>query len=451
MKSKRPNVLIYVSHDTGRYLGCYGKPTLQTPSLDAFAKQGFQFNNAFSTAPLCSPSRASLFTGLYPHQCGVNGLVDERCLWDLQPKDGHLVSILKQVGYTTCLAGFIHETRDCQTLPFDDYIGGVEPLQNGGLSIGEIAEEVEDWLDRREGDQPFYLQMGSHETHRSFSKFGASPFDEKGRLSFPHLHEGEELTNDISEFQGSVKEIDAALGQILNALRERNLEQDTLVIFTTDHGIDFPGLKGTFRDDGLETFLLMRYPSGGWEAGKKSETLVSNINIIPTILEILDLGSPYSLPGKSLVPLLKGEEGDDSFRYIFAEKTFHDCYDPTRCVRTGRYKYTLYFEKSILADLRLGTMERSFWLKDGITRNADEELYDLEVDPEEQQNLVNDPSKKHLLQELRQVLFNNMKALNDPLLKGPISSPRYGEAMDSLISRMGSELEGTVDKRSAET
>lgn len=430
MRPHPPNIIVFVSHDTGRCIGSMGRQ-IRTPFLDEFAGQGVAFRKAFSTSPLCSPSRASLFTGRFPHETGVLGLVDSRCGWDLDPGCRHLAATLKESGYRTGLCGFQHETLDARRIPFDDIISGSGHGSNGGHALGAHAAEIDSWLAKRAGEQPFYLQIGCHETHRDFDRFGAIP--EAGEpAEIPEgLKDIPSIRDDFQAFLGAVRLLDNGFGAIMKVLEKHRLTEDTLIVATTDHGIDYPRIKGTFRDPGIETFLLMRYPRGNWRAGAVEPGLVSLIDVLPTILDFVGIPDGQSLPGKSLRPVLEGS-GETAERAIYAEKTYHDIYDPTRMVRTDRFKYICYFEKTIIDDVRIATVERSHWVERSLLRQADEELYDLEHDPMEKNNLISDPGYSGQLKKLRAHLYDWMEKTGDPLLEGPVASPLYHRCIAQL-------------------
>lgn len=430
--NRRPNIVVFVSHDTGRWLSPYGAESVSTPSFARLAEESVCFKQAYCTSPLCSPSRAALFTGLYPHEVGANGLIDQRCGWDLEPKSAHLCSLLKKAGYETCLTGFLHEVLDCRSLPFDAVISGPGVQHNNGSSVLEHAAAIDAWCDTRRDDRPFYIQIGCPETHRSFDRFGAKADHSNGVRVPSHIHDVPEVREDLAEFQGAVRQLDHGFGLIMEVLSRRKILEDTIVVATTDHGIDYPRMKGTFSDAGIETFLFMRYPKGGWLSGASSDVLVSQVDILPTILEAANVPIPAGVRGRSLCGILTGTEIPWIERDLFAQKTFHDTYDPTRAVRNSRYKYICYFEKSVIDDLRIDTVSRSRWLKESLLRQEDELLFDLVADPDELHNLARDPQATDALLLMRQKLAENMRETEDPLLVGPVASPVYFSALQRL-------------------
>jgi arylsulfatase A-like enzyme len=237
----------------------------------------------------------------------------------------------------------------------------------------------------------------------------------------------------MAALQGMVRDLDRALGRLLDLLDRHGLGENTIVVVTTDHGIAMPMAKSTLRDPGIETLLFMRYPDGGWCHGQQITHLISNVDILPTLLATCGLIVPDGVQGVSFLPLLQGGHAPTRDA-IFAEKTFHDCYDPMRGVRTHRYKYIRYFEKSthhpVPGDIVNGGASRELGR---IAREGFEELFDLAQDPCETQNLAEDTSYAKVGTELKCQLAAWMRETDDPLLDGPIGSPFYQRSITDLI------------------
>ena len=176
----------------------------------------------------------------------------------------------------------------------------------------------------------------------------------------------------------------------------------------------------------------MRYPRE-WPANRRCDALVSNVDVLPTLLEECGILVPAEIEGRSFLPLLNGSGDFAPNRYVFAEKTYHDTYDPTRAIRSARYKYIRYFEVCIFQDLRLATMTQRHYWRDPWRRTTLEELYDLTADPLEMRNLASDPTYEEIKLELRRALVDWMRATDDPLLEGPVSSPLYQQALEDLL------------------
>lgn len=428
---RRPNVLLFISHDTGESVSPYGYETFHTPHLERLAAEGVRFANSFCTFPVCSPSRAAIVTGRYPHQNGVNGLVGPARGWALHPGERHAASLFAEGGYESVLCGMVHETNHCETLGFERLLCGPGKDFNDGGDLLDFGEGIRQWLGERDGDRPFYLQIGCSDTHRQWTK-RAEPDDSRGVWRPTWLKDLPEVRQDVTEFQGAVRRLDAGIGRILRALDDAGVADDTIVCFTTDHGEDLPFAKGTLREHGLRVFHFMRYPAGDWRPGAVVEEMISNVDILPTLLEACGLPARANLAGRSFLARLTGQ-GDYTPRdAVHAEKTFQDFYDPRRCVRTHRHKYVRFFEASTYQDLRMATTGRQHQFVGRATRGHIEELFDLQADPDELNNLADDPACRDVLDEHRRRLAEWMAETSDPLLQGPMESPLYTRARDEL-------------------
>lgn len=426
---KQPNVLLFISHDTGRHISPCDVAQVRTPHAERMAREGVNLTNVFCTSPLCAPARSSLVTGRFPHQNGVMGLPGDRTGgWDLYPRERHAASVFTGAAYDTVLCGSEHETPDWHgNAGFAEAICGSGGRHNGGGDLREYADGFGAWLDRRDSGRPFYCQVGCHETHHGYDKFDVAPDTSGGLWMPPHLEESEALRAEMAGLQGAVNRLDAGFGRMLDALDRRGLADDTIVVFTTDHGIDLPLAKGTCFDRGIEIFQLLRYPNGGWNVGAAPDAMISGVDLLPTLLDACGIDHPEGLAGRSFLPLLRGEPYAPR-EAIFAGKTFHDSYDPVRCVRTARYKYIRFFEACIFQDLRLWTVNHRELFPRVPLRTWFEELYDLEEDPHEQRNLAEDPRCAALKGDLSRALLRQMEETDDPLLDGPVESPRYRAA-----------------------
>ncbi len=437
MPHGRPNVVVLMTHDTGQHISPYGIETVRTPHCERLAAEGVLLERSFCTAPLCSPSRAACFTGRYPHQNGVMGLVGSTAVggWDLslKPEERHAAALFREAGYATCLCGNIHESNHFERLGFDEAINGSgEWANNGGDSLAHGAA-ISEWLAARDPGRPFYMQIGMQETHREWGRLGTPPDESGGVWMPPYLKDLPEVRAEMAQLQGAVHRYDTALGSILDALEERDAVEDTIFVSTTDHGIDVPRAKGTFYDPGIEVLLIMRYPGGGWGAGRRVPQMVSNVDVLPTLLEACGMDVPANVEGRSFLPLLRGEDYEPR-EVLFAEKTYHDTYDPTRALRTERHKYIRYFEVCIFQDLRAATVPRVHWFKEPeyARRRVVEELYDLEADPLEEHNLADEPDHAERIADLRGRLARWMRETDDPLLRGPVPSAYYAARLREL-------------------
>ena len=236
---EKPNILMVITHDTGRHLGCYSR-RVRTSNLDRLAGEGVIFKNFFCTAPQCSPSRASFITGRYPHNNGLIGLTHRG--FRLNSDESLLPALLAGQGYSTHLFGFQHESPNPYALGYQNVVKG---KNNSCLNVTPLLLEFLSGKPKK----PFFAMVGFGETHRSFPKYNG-PTDDVPVL--PYLPEDDDIRRDLAAFYIVVRRVDRKIGQILTALDETGLTDDTLVVFTTDHGIAFPGAKATLYDPGIE-------------------------------------------------------------------------------------------------------------------------------------------------------------------------------------------------------
>ncbi|MDN5709929.1 MAG: sulfatase [Planococcus sp. (in: firmicutes)] len=412
------NILMIISHDTGRHLGSYGRK-VETPELDAIAAEGFQFDNYFCSQPQCSPSRGSILTGKYGHNHGLVGLTH---LGHTMKKGIKTIpSEMKKAGYETFLFGFFHESID--GVYEGGHLGYDEVVEVPGNAAAKVTEKVEDFLTGRttaKSELPFYASVGFEETHRPFDHFKPDSADTVEVP--PYLPDTEKTRDDIAHFQGSIKELDRAVGRIQKVLKETGLEKNTLLIYTTDHGIAFPRAKGTLLDAGLETALLMKFPEDMMKQNNKQKELLCNVDLMPTLLEIAGSEAPEDIDGYSFLPLLtrgKYEERD----HFFCELTWHDRYHPMRGIRTTQYKYIRNFEAgpSVYLPYDIYSSLSGEEVREEYSKpNVKEELYHLESDPLEQKNLASEQAHQEVLRELREKVANWMERTKDPLLDGPV-------------------------------
>jgi N-sulfoglucosamine sulfohydrolase len=410
----RLNIIYLHSHDTGRHLQPYGQQ-IPTPNIQRLADQGLLFRQAFCAAPTCSGSRASLLTGQWPHVNGMTGLAHRG--WELNDYGRHIVHPLRDAGYWSALIGEQHISVDPGVLGYDHV---VDIGTNWVHSIAPAAMQ----LIRSRPPEPFFLSIGFFETHREFFEpssvrdalYGAPP---------AHLPDTAETRADMAAFKASARSLDQGVGAVLQALDEQGYADDTLVVLTTDHGLPFPGAKGTLTDRGLGVTLIIRGPNGFY-GGHVSDALVSHLDLYPTLLELAGARLPTGINGHSMLPLVRKEQTQIRAE-LFAELTYHAAYDPQRAIRTHRYKLIRHFgdrlepvlpnvDDSPSKDLLI----RAGW---GQHPRPRLEFYDLVLDPGEMRNLADDAAQADVLATLDDRLHGWMRETADPLLRGPISPP----------------------------
>ncbi len=413
-RSMPPNILYLNSHDTGRYVQPYGT-AVPTPNIQWLADQGVMFRNAFAAAPSCSGSRAALLTGSYCHNNGMMGLAHRG--FALYDYDQHLVRTLGRAGYHTELIGEQHVSVTPAELGYDV----VHEIPN--TTVSSVAPVAIDAL-ASDIPQPFFLSVGFFETHRSFFA-PSSVRDRVYSLPPPFLPDTPEIRQDVAAYKASARSLDHGIGSVLNALHENELERNTLVICTTDHGLAFPTAKASLLDRGIGVMLIMRGP--GMPAGAAHDELVSQLDVFPTICELAAIEPPPWLQGRSLLPLVSGDEPPGIRTEVFSELTYHAAYEPQRAIRTDRFKYVRRFDdypRPILPNCDDSPSKDAYLARGWAQRPVPREtLHDLFFNPGEGRSLIDDPSYAPVLRDLRDRLQRWMESTADPLLDGPVVPP----------------------------
>jgi N-sulfoglucosamine sulfohydrolase len=434
---KRLNMLVIIPHDLGVFLGCYGNRSVCSPRIDGLASEGVRFSHCFTTAPECTPSRGSLMTGLYPHQNGLMGLANFG--WSLRTP--HLAERLRSRGYRTHQFGFQHETHEpVSALGYD------QAHRGPNCRAENVCAELNTFLHSAEAaaETPWFAYAGFTDVHRPWRALSASRFD-PARLDVPPwLPDAPVVRKDLARFYQDIEQMDAAVGTVLDTLRDTGIARDTIVVFTTDHGAAFPGAKATLYDPGIHVPLIVRRP-GHTEGGRTYDELVSNMDLTPTLLELAGLTVPAGLEGRSLAPLLCGQPY--AARDEVGGALFYDvAYDPMHYVRTADYKYIRSFavtpeEAHGAAPETLTTFAAGRWIRvddfdvltsptwqalapeGAVPRPDSEELYALRSDPCERRNLVGHPDARPVLDAMRARLARLMERTRSPLLYGHVSPP----------------------------
>jgi arylsulfatase A-like enzyme len=411
--TERPNVVLITCHDLGRHLGCYDRG-VETPNIDAMAAAGILFEEAFCTAPQCSPSRGSIITGQYPHQHGLLGLA--HLGWRLE-EPRTLPRVVGDAGYDTHLFGFQHETtwEDATTVGYDhDHNTTAAPKVHGRAR--PVAEKFAESLPELAADGPFFTSLGFDEPHgpfrRDYVEDGAyDRYDAESVPPLPHTDSTEDYAEALANYNSLLTATtDRAVGRVREALREHGLAEDTVLLFTTDHGVPFPDAKGSCTDAGQETALIAERP-GVYDGGERRSATVQNVDLLPTLCDLTGATVPEGVVGESFRPILEGE-CDDGHERLFFEITWHESPKPSRAVRTDRFKYIRNFRPRF--DATAADPVR-------------EEFYDLEADPHERHNLLRDPDAREAhgetIDALRDDLRDWMRETGDPLASGSIPMP----------------------------
>jgi N-sulfoglucosamine sulfohydrolase len=421
----RPNILYIHSHDTGRHVQPYGY-AVQTPHIQRLAEEGVLFRQAFSASPTCSPSRASLLTGQYPHNNGMLGLAHRG--FSLYDYEHHLIHTLRKAGYFSALAGVQHIADSFdppwEKIGYDMKLGSdAEGKAGPHIPANNAHLAASDFLSHAP-QQPFFLSVGFVETHRDFPPLPTG--EQTGYIAPPPpLPDLAEIREDTARFHRSVQDLDAKMGGVFEALRRTGLMEETLILCTTDHGIPFPWNKCSLTGNGLGVMLIIRGP-GGFSGGKVIDSLVSQIDIFPTLCDYLDLPAPDWLQGTSFMPHIRGEAAETR-EQVIGEVNYHAAYEPMRSVRTRRWSYIRRFDPRphpVLPNTDNSPGKKILIEHDWESMPQDEEyLFDLVFDPYEVNNLAGEARAAVVLAEMRARLEEWMEQTGDPLLTGPIPLP----------------------------
>ncbi len=424
------NIIYMHTHDLGRYIQPYGYPP-RTPNLQRLAEEGVLFRNAFSVAPTCSPSRAATVTGRYPHQVGMHGLTGQG--WVLRDYDEHFAAHFARHGMLTALTGVQHVTGptpdELARLPYERMI---EPIGEPGERIHDRNTEVAIDFIKEKHDRPFFLSLGYTLTHhsnwdRSFvlSRDTMGPLDCRYARPLPHLPDTPRTRWEAAMRIRATEFFDTRVGLLLDALDETGRRDDTLLVFTTDHGPGLPGVKVNLNDRGLGVSLIVRGP-GGFTGGNVVEGLVSHMDLFPTFCDVLEIDAPDGLEGRSLAPMA----ADPTIRLhdcLFAEQGYHGKYAPLRSVRSERYRYVRRFgpDKPALHFNADGGESYELLRSSGYERipMPREQLFDLIFDPQETTNLIDDPACAEVVSDLRARLDGHLQRTDDPALNDAIPAP----------------------------
>jgi arylsulfatase A-like enzyme len=447
------NVLHIITHDTGRMVGPYHPQIRVTPNLDAFARDAVRFDNAFCAAPCCGPSRVCAMTGKISHRTGTLGL--GHMGWLLPDAERTLVDDFNDAGYQTVHAGFCHERL----------YGGMRYAFDGEAGVDEswwkcdsrlAVDRVIAWLDSGRGrGRPFYINLATNETHASHfqgrltqSRHGG-PVDDADVWVPPAWPDVPAARQSFNHWYSSLRYFDFHFGRLMAALDRLGLRDNTLVVYTTDHGIGGIRGKSQVTELGVETALLLRLPGNAY-AGAVHDPLLPNIDIRPTLLDACGIPVPSGLDGRSFWPLVQG--GPYTAREeAFVERNFHgerddaapnghcDFYDPQRAVRTRDWHYIRHVQAAKKPQAPYAWQIRDFAnveqvelmspVPPAVRPRPAEELYYLRGDPWEMNNLAGDPAVDSIRADLAARLDRWMAETNDPALRPGIPAPLQDPAI----------------------
>lgn len=411
--AQQPNIVWLMAEDISTELTCYGHPAVATPNLDRLATQGSRYDNAFCTAPSCTPSRNAMLTGVYQTRTDTQ---DQRRGGIVLPPDIKPITyLLRDAGYYTAL-GCGYSAKTDHNFQCDDLFDG------------------NDWKHRSEG-QPFFAQITLYDSHRMEDQWQAitdsaiRQVDRDAVVLPPYFPDHPACREDWARYLEAIQAVDRKVGQVLNRLKREKIENNTLVIFIGDNGRCHLRGKCWLYDGGIKVPLIMRWP-GSIDAGTTNDDIISMIDVSATILDAAGIMLPSSIDG---IPLLGPNRLTRS--HIFAARDLIDeVSDPIRCVRTKRFKYIRNYKpengyhecdyvrshrpmlsviESLDASGSLTPLQQRIVAK---VKPVDE-LYDLQEDPHELNNLADDPQHHSRLAELKQILNQWIDSTQDQGLK----------------------------------
>lgn len=448
------NILLIVTDDQSPTAGCYGNPTIQTPHLDALAREGMLFTHACCTTASCSASRSVILSGLFNHATGQYGHMHSYHHFQSHASLRTLPALLAKMGYRTARIGKFHVAPE-SVYPFEAKIRGHarNPVQ--------MAEACQDFLQSNDA-RPFFLYFCTSDPHRGGgraselpyqpNRFGNKPRGESYPGVSPRYYTESDVRvpyflpdtsvcrAELAQYYQSITRIDQGLGALLRVLRESGHYDDTLIVYTSDHGMAFPGGKTNLYEGGMRIPLVVRAP-GVTPRGATTPALVSLADITPTLLDyagglepgadaflkrelagaLVQAGQPVPEPrrfhGRSFLPVLDDPTAE-GFGEIYASHTFHEIqmYYPMRVVRTRQFKLIWNIAHPLPFPFASDLWAAPTWqaqYKQGPQTNYGQrtvgeymhrpefELYDLQTDPHETHNLAEDSQSAQTLKQLK--------------------------------------------------
>ncbi len=441
---RQRNVLLIISDDHGQPdSGCYGHPVVKTPNLDRLAGGGVRFTKAFTTVASCSASRSVIFSGLYNHTNGQFGHQHMPADLDTHDHVRGVASLLGDAGYRTGLVGKYHVGPD-EVYGFDELISAEVGYQDvkalaGNRDVWSMARQAGQFINR-DKDKPFFLTVGYSDPHRDWKASNSIEFPNVEEVSYspeevvvpPFLPDSPECREEMAQYYQSVSRLDAGIGFLIDELEKSGRAEDTLVIYISDNGIAMPGAKTTIYDPGVLMPMLLSCPELNLTGGTTCDAMISFTDLVPSILDWTGADGPdYELPGRSFLSAA-GQENPAGWDQVFCSHTFHEIqmYYPMRSIRTRKYKYILNLAHKLDYPFASDLFDSSTWQAiltrqepmlgvrtvEAYIHRSREELYNLENDPNEVNNLADNPAHRAVLDQLRGRLKTWQTETKDPWL-----------------------------------
>ena len=424
-KEVKPNIMIIIADDcTYRDLPLYGGQNLKTPNIDRLASQGLTFNNAFASMSMSVPCRASLYTGLYPVTHGV-------CWNHVPARTGtkSIVQYLEELGYRTGLAGKIHANPGA-VFPFEM----VEGLERDCVARTAAfdTDEMEMFMNR-DDKNPFCMIAALVVPHVPWTVGDTSHFNPQSLILPAFVADTKEMRKQYACYLAEIEVLDQQVGAIMKLLDKTGKTDNTIILFTSEQGSQMPGCKWTNWNTGVHTGFIVVYP-GRIKENERTDALIQYEDVLPTLIEAAGgKVDPGSFQGTSFLPVLLGKKSEHrQYAYFMHNNNPEGPAYPIRSVSDGRYHYirnlkpeNLYIEKHLMA----GMAPNEYWpswifqsFDDEITYNLvmrymkrpAEELYRIDNDPEEMNNLIGNKDLSSVKKRLSDELDRWMREQGDP-------------------------------------
>ncbi|MEM9016932.1 MAG: sulfatase [Verrucomicrobiota bacterium] len=420
-----PNFLLIIGDDcTYNDLPLYGGENAKTPNLNAMAERGLVFNQAYLATAMCQPCRAELYSGQYP--------ISNGCAWNhsaSRPETRSLPHFLRPLGYRVGIAGKVH-VKPAEAFPFDAVEGFDKSCVRDPTEPHDLAPSIE----YMKGETPFCLVIGLTEPHIPWVMGDASQYPPKRLKLPPNLADTPVTREHFADYLAEITYMDEQVGDILEALEASGKRDQTLVLFTSEQGSQFPGCKWTNWNTGIHTALIAEWP-GTVPAGMRTDALVQYADIAPTFVALAGGESESQWDGTSFATVLRGEaETHRKFAFGVHNNLPEGPAYPIRSVTDGKFRYIrnllpeeLYIEKHLMGGGRLNNPYWATWMGDDpikepntyeqikrYMRRPPEQLYQTLEDPYEMENLAEDSGYGEIKAKLSAALDRWMNAEGDP-------------------------------------
>ena len=438
---KRPNVLLIVADDMGWDTpGCFGGAAPDvTPNLDRLAAEGMKFTQAYNNIAICTPARAVMLTGLYPHNNGTEGF--QR----INPGTPNLPAQLNAAGYLCGIVGKPLRQQDLLRWSVTYRWQGTGDENLWGRDPGMYRQFTNTFLQMvKDSQQPFFLMANSHDPHPPYDDddhgHPLAEFAPSSRVYKPEevivpgfMPDLPEVREELAGYCTSARRFDDTVGAILDELDAAGMADDTIVIFLSDNGIALPGAKTNCSPEGTHTPLIVRWPGHVQKDTADHHHMISAIDLYPTILEALEMPLPPSLDGRSFLPLLKGEKQSNRDA-VYTE--FHHIHGknatPMRSLITRDHAYIFNawpdgkrrFHGAGMGNDSWDAMHEAAKTDPAIAARIHyllyrtvEEFYDLKSDPLCLTNLLDDDKRDKITPELNEHLQHLQKEMRDTMVK----------------------------------